>query len=263
MRWRSHIRTNLMEGLSPVIDLVYPPRCPLCGASTASQGGLCTDCWEGIEVPGEPSCHTCQRPLAQSGFGAGAGQGGQCFTCRQAPLRHRGIIAACVYNDASRRLILTFKHGGKVALSPLLANLMASRLRSGLVENPLLIPVPLHRWRLWQRGFNQAALLAQELHKRGKGEVLVDALVRHKRTPSLGGLGSEARARALAGAISARPAARASISGRNILLVDDVFTSGATSNACIDALLEAGALSVRIVCFARVIDGAPGKATGR
>ena len=112
--------------------------------------------------------------------------------------------AATLYNDASRKLILAYKHGGRIALAPLLARLMAARLPdpAEFDSRPLLVPVPLHRWRLWQRGFNQAALLAQELTKLGKGELQVDLLTRQKRTPSLGGLGREARERALAGAIA-------------------------------------------------------------
>ena len=119
----------------------------------------------------------------------------------------------------------------------------------------MLIPVPLHRWRIWSRGFNQAALLAKELAKQGKGELLVDGLVRRKRTPSLGGLGRQAREQALANAIRVRASRSSRIKGRDIILVDDVLTSGATSDACVATLLDSGAASVRIACFARVVDG--------
>jgi ComF family protein len=121
-------------------------------------------------------------------------------------------------------------------------------------EERLLIPVPLHRWRLWQRGFNQAALLARELDKAGCGRVVVEGLVRTKRTPSLGGMGAKARARVLNGAIAVRrPDA---VKGHHILLVDHVLTSGATSTACVKALKRAGAKSVVVACFARVLDEA-------
>ena len=243
MAWRS----QLSEGLRPVVDLVYPPRCPLCGTALAAQGGLCVDCWSELEVPGEPACATCQRPMGSAGQAAHE----QCFACKAEPPRHAGIIAATIYDDASRKLVLTLKHGGKIALAPLLGKLMAARIPDSAGRLPLLIPVPLHRWRIWGRGFNQAALLAREIAKAGRGELLVDALIRKKRTPSLGGLGSEERARALAGAIVIRESAKASIKDRAIILVDDVLTSGATSNACVDALLGAGAISVRIACFAR------------
>jgi ComF family protein len=247
MRWGS----LLAEAARPVVDLVYPPRCPLCGDALATQGGLCGVCWSALEVPGEPCCRACQRPM-----GSAALRGGDhCLACAAHPPRHAGIIAASLYNDASRQLILSFKHGGKIALARLLGQLIAVRLPEPDGVPPLLVPVPLHRWRLWRRGYNQAALLAGELAKRGRGQLLVDALVRRKRTPSLGGLGREARERALAGAIAVRPGATAQIAGRHVVLVDDVLTSGATSDSCVAALLDAGAASVRIACFARVVDG--------
>lgn len=251
MGWGSQLTDGIRLGLRPVVDLVYPPRCPLCGDALAEQGGLCVECWGELEPPGEPACATCHRPLGSSsakGFD-------QCFQCANEPPRHAGIHAASLYNDTSRQLILTFKHGGKLALAPVLARLMAARIPSGDIAKPLLVPVPLHRWRIWSRGYNQAALLARELEKLGKGELLVDALVRRKRTPSLGGLGREAREEALRGAINVRERVRSKLAGRDIILVDDVLTSGATSEACVAALLDAGAKSVRISCFARVIDG--------
>jgi predicted amidophosphoribosyltransferase len=112
--------------------------------------------------------------------------------------------------------------------------------------------VPLHRWRLWRRGFNQAALLARDLARFGKGEAGLDVLVRHKRTPSLGGLGRDAREQVLAGAFRLNPARAARLTGRHVVLVDDVLTSGATSRACIAAIAAAGPASIAVACFARV-----------
>ncbi|MBV7267111.1 ComF family protein [Erythrobacter ani] len=238
---------QIAGGLSPVIDLVYPPRCPLCGDAVAVQGGMCAECWGNLEVPGTPACIRCNRPVANGVT--------NCAGCESKAPRHAGVHAATLYNDASRKLILAFKHGGKISLAGLLARLMASRLPDFVSEPPLLVPVPLHRWRLWHRGFNQAALLARELERLGKGELLVDALIRAKRTPNLGGLGRGQREQALVGAISVRNSRVHQFRDRDIMLVDDVLTSGATSDACVDALLDAGARSVRIACFARVVDG--------
>lgn len=224
------IMPHIKLGMQPFVDLVYPPRCPACGDQVTQQGGLCLDCWSGITVPSSDS-----------------DLDGSAVDWEQ------GVVAAARYDDISRRLILTFKHGGKISLATLLGQMLASRMPPiDTQDPPLLIPVPLHRVRLWQRGFNQAALLARELSRHGHGDLLVDGLVRKQRTPSLGGLGKHERRAALKGAITARSSKTKTIAGRRVVLVDDVFTSGATSDACVKALRSAGARSVLVACFAKV-----------
>ena len=223
---------HLARSMKPLVDLLYPPRCPLCGVALAEQDGLCAECWGLLDIPESGAAQA--MPLT----------GGSAIP----------VFAATLYNDASRRLVLDYKHGGRITHARLLARLIAARLPDPVAGSalPLLVPVPLHRWRLWSRGFNQAALLAGELARMGKGELLVDGLLRLRRTPSLGGLGREARDRALAGAIRANPRRAGIIAGRDVVLVDDVFTSGATARSCGAVLMQAGARSVAIACFAQV-----------
>ena len=171
------------------------------------------------------------------------------------PPRHDGIAAGTLYNEPSRRLVLALKHGGHLALAPVMARLIAARLPF-VGPDWLVVPVPLHRWRLWRRGYNQAALLARDVARQRGAKLLVDGLLRRKATPMLGGLGRKARARALAGAIGVNPRRRSALTGARIVLVDDVLTSGATSEACVSVLKRAGAQSVVIACFARVLDEA-------
>jgi ComF family protein len=220
---------RLASPFAPVVDLVYPPRCPSCGVGIARQAGLCSDCWSSLEVPSQTMIEGLGVP----------------------------VHAATYYGATSRGLVLAYKHGGRIALARLMARLIAARLpeRPDGASPPVLVPVPLHRWRLWSRGFNQAALLARDLARLGKGEVEVAALIRHRRTPNLGGLGREGRERALRGAIRLNPARVARLSGRDVILVDDVLTSGATSRACITALAEARPASIALACFARVDEG--------
>lgn len=255
---------SIAAALEPVVDLVFPPRCPLCGDALARHGGLCVACWSTLVLPGEPSCARCQRPLAHHGDGheSEADESGMvCAPCLAQPPRHDGISAATLYTEPSRKLVLAFKHGRKVALAGLLSRLMLARLPE-LQGEWLVVPVPLHRWRLWKRGYNQSALLAGRIAKARGGALLVDGLERTKHTPSLGGLGRRARAQALAGAIRVRSSRAARLKGAQVLLVDDVLTSGATTDACVRALKKAGVAKVRIACFARVLDEAIDDARG-
>lgn len=238
------------QAFAPVLDLVFPPRCPLCGAGIGAQSGLCAACWGELALPGEPACVRCGRP-----FGEGVPEGATCAPCLGDPPRHDGIAAATLYNDASRRLVLALKHGNRVSLAPMMAGLMAAKLPFA-GPDWLVVPVPLHRWRLWRRGYNQAAELARAITRRTGARLAVDALERRKPTPSLGGLGRKARRRVLSGAIRVNPRRAAGLRGARVLLIDDVLTSGATSDACVSALKRAGAERVVIVCFARVLDEA-------
>lgn len=245
----------LAEALAPLVDLVFPPRCPLCGGAITAQTGLCPGCWSELAIPGEPACTTCGRP-----FGDTVPEGAMCAPCLGDPPRHDGIAAATLYNDASRKLVLSLKHGSRISLAPMMAGLMSARL-SFVEQDWLVVPVPLHRWRLWKRGYNQAAELARFVARNTGADLAVDALVRRKATPSLGGLGRKARKRALSGAIAVNKMRAGLLTGANVVLVDDVLTSGATSNACVSALKRAGANKVVIACFARVLDDALDKAS--
>lgn len=235
----------LLRAIAPLIDAVYPPRCPLCGTLLADQQGLCSACWSQLEFPGDPACVLCSRVLP-----AGRVHDMQCRSCADQPPLHDGVAAATVYNHTSRQLVLRFKYGGRIALASMLAKLMAGRL-ADVGPGWEIVPVPLHRWRLWRRGYNQSALLARELARLTGGRLQVDGLVRRRSTPTLSRLARNERAQAVAGAIVPHP--RRLLAGARVLLVDDVLTTGATTNACIAALKQAGAVQVRIACFARVM----------
>lgn len=240
------------EVVVPVIDLVFPPRCLACAARVAQHGGLCVACWGSLDMPGTPACGACQMP-----FGGGVPEGGWCGRCRAEEPRHAGIIAAAAYGSVARDLVLALKHGRRLGLADWMARMIAARLGQGagaeVNADWLIVPVPLHRGRLWRRGFNQSALIAAALARQTNTRLVVDGLLRVKSTPSLGPLGSAERVHALAGAIASNPHRGWVLAGADVLLVDDVLTSGATSNACIAALHAAGAGRVVVACFARVL----------
>lgn len=252
---------SLRQTFAPIVDFVFPPRCPACGEAIAAdaQGddALCADCWSRLRLPGEPSCATCQHPFGADHLGADA----QCGRCLAQPPLHDGIVAATIYGEVSRDLVLALKHGGRIALARTMGRSLAARLgdRAGgtMQDSPLVVPVPLHRGRLWHRGYNQSALIARSLARARGWEVMPDLLRRVRATPTLGGLDPRQRREALAGAIVVRKGMHASLRGRAVVLVDDVLTSGATSDACVRALRGAGASRVVVACYARVEVGDP------
>jgi ComF family protein len=149
-------------------------------------------------------------------------------------------------------MVLAFKHAGRAGLARVLAPHMARVGGDLLADGPLLIPVPLHRWRLFWRGYNQAALLARELGGLTGCPTAPDALRRVRMTRSLGRLGAEERRAVVAGVFAVRRARSALVAGRAVVLIDDVMTSGATLDGCARVLLACGAARVDALVAARV-----------
>lgn len=232
--------------LKAMLDFALPPRCPGCGAVTRDSHRFCATCWSDLRFLGPPWCASCNIPFAFD-----RGNGALCGMCVGKPPRHAGIRAAVAYGEVARAVVLRLKYGGRTAFAETVARPM-TRLLPDNVE--LLIPVPLHRWRLWSRGFNQAALIARAVARISGIPDDPIALRRDRATPVLRALGARGRAKAVAGAFSVPERLRQRVAGKHIALVDDVHTSGATADACVRALLRAGADRVTILCWARVLD---------
>lgn len=233
--------------LARMLDFALPPRCPGCGAIVAEPHRFCLDCWRSLTFLGEPCCGRCGLPFAFEGEG-------ECGRCLAEPPPFDRLRAAVAYGDVSRQVALRLKYSGRPGLAETLAHFMLRHLRVGEGrDEPLLVPVPLHRWRIWKRGYNQAALVATALARRSGLPAELDLLRRTRATPPLKGLGRRERALAVRGAFKAPPEARPRLAGRRVVLVDDVYTSGATASACARALKRAGASSVELLCWARVV----------
>ncbi|MBQ1497157.1 MAG: ComF family protein [Sphingomonas sp.] len=231
--------------LRRIADLALPPRCPGCGTITPADHRFCATCWASLDFLGPPWCAACHAP-----FDHDRGEGARCAACIAQPPPHDGIRAAVAYGEVARAIALKLKYSGRLACAATMARAMA-RLMPGEAE--LIVPVPLHRWRLWSRGYNQAGLIAASLARAHGLPAAPDLLRRVKATPVLRGLGPRARARAVAGAFALAPDAGARLSGRTVVLVDDVHTSGATANACVRVLKRGGAARVILLCWARVL----------
>lgn len=240
----------MLKPLRLVADLALPPRCPGCGAVTGADHRFCARCWGELRFLGPPWCATCRTPFAFE-----RGPDAICANCHRDPPRHDGVYAAVAYGDIARTVALRLKYGGRSAFAETVARPMARLMPDG---TELLVPVPLHRWRLWSRGFNQAALIASALSRR-TGIATDPAILRRVRaTPVLRGMGPRDRAKAVAGVFAVSDRGRRLVGEKSVVLIDDVHTSGATANACAQVLLRAGAARVSILCWARVLSGDAG-----
>lgn len=211
--------------------------------------GLSPEAWSQIVFLEDPVCDGCGAP-----FGLEGGPLAQvhCDACQASPFSFSRARAACLYDEASRALILRYKHADHQAFAPLFARWIERAAAPLLDKADVVVPVPLHRLRLLKRRFNQAAEIARPLARQTGLDYLPDSLVRVKRTLSQGTKSASQRRQNMKNAFAVTPRGRRRIRGRRILLVDDVFTTGATAEACARALMAAGAGSVDLVVIARV-----------
>ena len=232
----------IQSGVKRVLDFALPPRCAGCGAIVDEVHSFCPPCWTQVQFLGESGCSTCGMPLE-------ATEAELCGACIAQQPRIQRTRSAVAYDDLSRSIALRLKYGRKVALARTMARYMAPLIPEA--EEAILVPVPLHRTRLWQRGFNQAALVASELAKATGCRSDPHLIRRVKRTPALKGMSLNQRRTLVAGAFKVNPSAE--LAGRTVVLIDDVLTTGSTANACAKALQKAGAGRVELVSWARVI----------
>jgi ComF family protein len=230
------------------LDAVLPPLCPSCAIIVGEPGALCPQCWGRIAFVAPPCCDACGHP-----FEIDAGPGALCGPCsREAPpwTRARAVFR---YDDASKPLVLRFKHADRLEGAPTFAAWLARAGAELVADADLIVPVPLHRWRLLSRRYNQAAVLANALGRLAGKPVAADLLMRTRATPAQGHLGRDERAANVKGAFGVRTAKCHGLNGKRVLLVDDVLTTGATVGECARVLLRNGAHGVDVLTLGRVV----------
>lgn len=229
-----------------ILDFALPPRCAGCGVVAEDAHRFCVDCWQELHFLGDPCCARCGLPFEYDG-----GADAECGACLARPPKYDRARAAVAYGEIARRVVLKLKYSGRPGVAETLAHFMQRHL--DVATAVILAPVPLHRWRIWTRGYNQSALIASALAKRSGLPCELGLLERTKATPPLKGKGPRERALTVRGAFRVPERMKSGVKGRSVLLIDDVYTTGSTVNACARALKRAGASQVNIICWARVV----------
>ncbi len=243
-RWRRFLRASSRA----VLDAAYPPQCVACREITAEPATLCAVCWREMPFITRPFCERLGTPFAVD-------IGGPLLSpaaIADPPVFGRARSVAH-HRAAAQELVHKLKYGDRQELAIAMGGMMAATAADILTEATVILPVPLHWTRLWQRRFNQAAALAAVIGQRSGLPVEPSLLRRRKRTMRQVGLTRTHRQENLQGAFIVPDEMKPSLRGQRVLLVDDVMTTSSTANAASRVLLKAGAASVDVVTFARVV----------
>lgn len=236
---------RIRQGWRRAADFLFPPGCPGCGRVIADHGALCQECWKDVRFIERPYCETLGTPFSHD-LGVG-------FLSAEAianPPEFGRLRAVCAFEGTGRKLVHALKYRDHTELAPMMARWMARAGKELIADCDVIVPIPLHRGRLVSRRFNQAADLARALeHETGK-RMLADAIRRRRRTAQQIGLDKAQRAANLKGAFELTPSGRADLFGMRVVLVDDVYTTGATVSAATRTLKRAGADNVDVLTFA-------------
>lgn len=230
-----------------VIDTILPPRCPGSGEIVEIQGAVSPNFWDQLQFIEKPFCKRCAIP-----FSFETDENNICAKCLEEDPFYDESRAPVVYNDASRRIILNFKFNDKTHYVHTFVPWM---LRAGadlLGEADYIIPVPLHPKKIRMRKFNQAALLAHEISKKSDVKYIAEGLIRTRHTVPQKGLNKKERYKNISGAFAIGDRYLDKFAHKNIIIIDDIFTTGSTLNECARILKNAGAAKVNVITIARV-----------
>jgi ComF family protein len=234
--------------LGRLVDIALPAHCLACDRRIADAGTLCASCWSGLKLIERPYCEKLGTPFTYE-----LGEGALSAEAIADPPPFGRCRAVAAFDDVARKLVHGLKYRDRLDLAMWMASWM---MRSGgelIADCDVIVPVPLHRRRLWSRRFNQSGELAKTVARHARKPFAALALTRVRATRHQVGLSAGERDRNVRGAFRVAADARGGLTGRRVLLIDDVYTTGATAKAATRALLRAGAASVDVLVFARVV----------
>jgi ComF family protein len=235
--------------LRRLADFLIPPQCLTCGAALMEPAALCAPCWRQMRLIEVPCCDVLGVPFAYE-----QGERAVSPAALVEPPPWDRARAAAAYGEVAKNLIHALKYRDRHEAALVMARLMARAGSAVLAQADALVPVPLHRFRLWSRRYNQSSLLAQHLSRQTRLAYRPELLSRIRATPRQVGLDHEKRRKNVRGAFRVPEAAKGEVRGRHLVLVDDVMTTGATAGACAKALKRAGAAHVDVLVFALVLE---------
>ena len=230
------------------INEIIPPRCISCKIITQDDTSFCSKCWEKIDFISNPQCHICSEPFELS-----VEKEVICPNCIKTRPLYNMARSALAYNENSRNMIIEFKYYNKTHTVDIFAKWMMINGQEVIENSDIIVPVPLHKMRILKRRYNQSALLANALGRLSKLPVRIDLLSRIKNTPPQSELSFNSRKNNVSNAFKTNKKKCADIEGKNICLVDDVMTTGATVESCARVMLEAGAKNVNVLTIGKTI----------
>jgi len=235
------------------LDTILPPRCVVTGEMVDRQGMIAPSAWSELDFINNPICEKCGVPFGFEVSAVESEGGSHCLQCLDYPPIYESARAAMKYNDQSRNMILGFKHADQthnaLAFVPWLKRAGADML----IGADAIIPVPLHRWRLLKRRYNQSSIMAHDLGRATNRPVIHEGLTRTRATQTQGHLNFEQRRKNVKSAFAVNEKHGQMIKGKTLILIDDVYTTGSTVKECAKALKKAGAKAVHVLTLARVV----------
>jgi ComF family protein len=230
--------------------LLFPPTCAGCRRIVSQPGTLCGECWRDLRLIEQPWCEVMGTPFSHE-----MGPGMLSAEAIANPPAFDRARAAVAHGGVARRMVHGLKYADRTDLAPWMARWMVRAGRELLADADLVVPVPLHRWRFLSRRFNQSAELARSIARLSGIAFASDVLLRVKPTRQQVGLGQRQREDNVRGAFTVAAEGEIVVAGRKIVVVDDVYTTGATVSAAARALRRAGASRIDVLTFARVLPG--------